>query len=112
MMAWAKLKLEQWQAFADELGDPELEDIPTIVAISVDDFLDAAKTLNLKAVPKARINLAVNVARIKAGMPPIDMFTQVPEEATAAQMTRIEPAGRPEEATVTLVTLKVAHYFD
>ena len=89
-----------------------MEDIPTIVAISVDDFLDAAKTLNLKAVPKARINLAVNVARIKAGMPPIDMFTQVPEEATAAQMTRIEPAGRPEEATVTKVTLKVAHYCD
>ena len=59
MMAWAKLKLEQWQAFADELGNPELDYIPTIVAIAVDNFCDAAKTLNLKAVPKARINLHV-----------------------------------------------------
>ena len=53
----AKLKLEQWQAFADE--NLELDYIPTIVAIAVDDFCDAAKTLNLKAVPKARINLHV-----------------------------------------------------
>ena len=89
-----------------------MEDIPTIVTIAVDDFCDAAKTLNLKAFPTVRINLAVNVARTKAGMPPIDLFTKVPEEAAAAQVTRIEKVGRSEEATVTKVTLKVAYYFD
>ena len=95
-LAWAKFKPEDWKAVSEELGDEGVADYLTIANVSDEDYLAAAVELKLKGIAKARLNVAINIARVKLGMEVTDIFANPgPASQAALPVAGASQAGQP-----------------
>ena len=74
IMTWAGLKPEDWAKVIMAMGEEELNLLPVIAAIENEAYVDAMANAHMGVVAKTKINLVVNVARVKAGLP-LDSLT-------------------------------------
>ena len=91
-LTWAKLDAEAWKKIAVELGAEEVEDNLTIAMDTDEDYAEAAATVGMKGIAKARLNVAVNVARRKMGSPISDIF------ARSMTTPPVTPRALPEQS--------------
>ena len=100
VLEWAKLDQDTWKKIAGELGAEDVEDNMTIANVADEDYLDAVNKLQLKGIAKARINVAINVARHQVGVPITDIFARtaitVPSPSTPkTALAEAELMGQP-----------------
>ena len=80
LLAWCRLSMVDWDKVRHALGEPELDDMPTIGNIPDADWIEA--TAGLKAfgsIPRTRLGLLIAMARMKVGKAPRD-YRYVPKE--------------------------------
>ena len=103
-LAWAKMSITDWKAIATELGAEDVDDNITIANVDNADYQEAATKLQLKGIAKARLNVAVNVARKQVGIPIEDIFQKpaapVMVSTPAAASTAILPLHQPQPGVV------------
>ena len=111
-----KLKPEQWKAVATELGEADLDDFPTIATIEVSEYAAAAKTAEFNPIARARLNLAVNIARTKFKAEVADLFPPAPPMPAAGAAASSSSGGTPifisDVAAKESNGLRVKKYFD
>ena len=113
------LSQDVWASIARELGDEGLADVGIIAGLLDADLAEAARASELKGAAKARLNLAVNMARLKANLPTSDLFGPggVPVRGPPGDSGGVAPHGRgsgPEvrEPPPVVHVLKVKDYYD
>ena len=84
LLAWCRLSMVNWDKVRGALGEPELDDMPTIGNIPDADWVEA--TAGLKAfgsIPRTRLGLLIAIARLKVGKEPRD-YRHIPTALPAA----------------------------
>ena len=109
MVKWAKLSEEAWKQVANELGDAELEDLPSIAATLAEDMVEAGKAL--KPIQRTRLNLAWNCARRKLDMEFCDLYAAAAAPPVVAPV-EVAVTAPPTPAGTTRDGLKVKQFFD
>ena len=118
ILEWSKAKLELWEKVATSIGEKELDDIMTIAMIENEDYCAAAKEHNLNGVQRARVSVAVNVARKKLGMGVSDVFAvkevaQSPRNEGGSQGSTLAVTGTDQvDNGIVRDVLKVSQLFD
>ena len=115
ILVWAKVTGDQWKTVAAALGDETLTDFNTILALTRDDIRDAVRDAKSSPIIKGRLNLALNVARLRVELPILDYFADPPAgvgpQAPAAAAV-VQVAGDDAPESVAKHTLKVSQLFD
>ena len=88
VLTWTKLAEGIWKNIATHLGDETLTDELTIATIPDSDFREAAKELDIKGIPKTRLNLAINVVRTRMGNEVSDIFAEAPIPVLPVQQSQ------------------------
>ena len=69
ILAWVKLDATIWAKVAAAMGEEGISDTPMIAAGEDEDYTAAMVKAELGSFQRARVNLAVNIARAKEGLP-------------------------------------------
>ena len=121
VLVQSKLEPEDWKRIATALGEEDISDFPTIAALDDQDYLQAVKEVGINPIAKARLNLAVNIARLQFGADAHDIFESKAAGLPASASSSGAPVAIMNETQTTVTTvqnvavkdlLRVASYFD
>ncbi|CAK0839052.1 unnamed protein product [Prorocentrum cordatum] len=114
VLGYCELDPAVWAQIAQEMGDSTLQNLSIIATLQGADLAEAAQECKLKGIAKTKLNIAVNIARLKVGVATADIFSQVGVHAPARVASPVDARGAPAVAAPAPVVnvLKVKDYYD
>ena len=104
ILAWVKLDKVIWEKVAAAMGEEGIADLPMIAAGEDMDYTQAMVDAGIGNFQRARVNLAVNIARAKEGLPLSIIQSKAPPAAAAVHDGAVDT----EVATAVAVAAAVA----
>ena len=90
--AWAKVPLETWALVAEQLGDPEFDDLLVLSAVEEDDYKAAMTAAGVKPLTKAALRLLFAAVKHKFGMT-TTLSANVPSSTSSDEVAVVTAQG-------------------